>query len=154
MSTCATVNVSIDVPDLESGLSFYRRVFGFHESSRPFPTMAVLNAGNVTLCLHQKAAGTRPVSAADTRRTYDRHWTPVHLDLHVPALDPVLALIRAEGGLIERELRTEGPKPVAFCSDPFGHGFCVIAETDIQTGRTDREVALEPAAAAPRAGKA
>ena len=61
-------------------------------------------------------------------RRYERHWTPVHLDLHVHDLDAVLAKVRAEGGSIEDELRTQGPKPVAFCSDPFGNGFCVIGE--------------------------
>jgi predicted enzyme related to lactoylglutathione lyase len=127
MRTCTSVNVSIDVPDLESGLSFYRRVFGFHETGRPFPTMAVLDAGNVTICLHQKEAGTRATPAEGSSRDYGRHWTPVHLDIHVPALDPVLKMILEAGGRIEREFRTEGPKPVAFCSDPFGHGFCVIA---------------------------
>ena len=39
----ATVNVSIDVPDLEAGLQFYASVFGFAETARPFPTMAILD---------------------------------------------------------------------------------------------------------------
>jgi catechol 2,3-dioxygenase-like lactoylglutathione lyase family enzyme len=122
-----TVNFSIDVPDLDAGLRFYRKVFGFREVARPFPAMAVLDAGNVTLCMHQKVAGTRATPAEGSSRDYGRHWTPVHLDIHVPSLDPVLDVIREEGGYIEKEFRTEGPKPVAFCSDPFGHGFCVIA---------------------------
>ena len=33
-----------------------------------------------------------------------------------------------QGGAIENEFRTQGPKPAAFCSDPFGNGFCVIGE--------------------------
>jgi predicted enzyme related to lactoylglutathione lyase len=52
----------------------------------------------------------------------------VHLDFDVPDLDAVLAKVRAEGGAIENEFRNQGPKPVAFCSDPFGNGFCVIGE--------------------------
>lgn len=128
MSGSVTVNFSIDVPDLAAGLRFYGRVFGFVETARPFPTMAVLDAGNATLCLHEKPAGSRPTPDESPLRDYGRHWTPVHLDLHVPALDPVLARVRAEGGRIEREFRDTGPRPVAFCSDPFGHGFCVIAE--------------------------
>lgn len=111
-----------------SGLRFYGSVFGFVESTRPFPTMAVLDANNVSVCMHEKAAGTRPSPAGEEVRRYERHWTPVHLDLHVGDLDAVLARVRAGGGAIERELRTQGPKPVAFCSDPFGNGFCVIGE--------------------------
>lgn len=123
-----TVHLSIDVPGLEDGLRFYGRVFGFVETARPFPTMAVLDAHNVTVCMHEKPAGTKSSPGGADARRYERHWTPVHLDLHVADLDAVLANVRAEGGAVESELRTQGPKPVAFCSDPFGNGFCVIGE--------------------------
>jgi hypothetical protein len=46
-----SVNISIDVPKLDDGLAFYESVFGFVESARPFPTMAVLDANNVTVCM-------------------------------------------------------------------------------------------------------
>ncbi|HEX5100725.1 MAG TPA: VOC family protein [Polyangiaceae bacterium] len=125
----ARVNLSIDVPDLEAGLRFYAAVFGFVETARPFPTMAVLDANNVTVCMHAKPAGTKSSLAAGFElRHYERHWTPVHLDFDVPDLDAVLAKVRAGGGTIENEFRNQGPKPVAFCSDPFGNGFCVIGE--------------------------
>jgi predicted enzyme related to lactoylglutathione lyase len=121
-----SVHVSIDVPDLAAGLAFYGAVFGFVETSRPFPTMAILDGHNVTVCLHQKAAGTTPSVGATERRRYERHWTPVHLDLHVPDIDAVLAQVRAAGGTVETEFRQHGPRAVAFCADPFGNGFCVI----------------------------
>ncbi len=123
-----SVHVSIDVPDLEAGLRFYREVFGFLETARPFPTMAILDANNVSVCMHEKHAGTISSSAGSDRRRYERHWTPVHLDLHVEDFDAVLRELRAQGGTIENEFRTQGPKPAAFCSDPFGNGFCVIGE--------------------------
>ena len=122
----ATVNVSIDVPDLEAGLRFYASVFGFAETARPFPTMAILDGNNVTVCMHAKPAGSRSSPAGADVRRYERHWTPVHLDLHVGEFDAALEKVRAEGGTIENEFRSEGPKPAAFCSDPFGNGFCVI----------------------------
>jgi predicted enzyme related to lactoylglutathione lyase len=124
----ASVHVSIDVPDLEAGLQFYASVFGFAETARPFPTMAILDANNVTVCMHEKAAGSRPSPAGTDVRRYERHWTPVHLDLHVPDFDVALGKVRAQGGTIENEFRSEGPRPAAFCSDPFGNGFCVIGE--------------------------
>ena len=122
----ATVNVSIDVPDLEAGLQFYAAVFGFAETARPFPTMAILDANNVMVCMHAKPAGSKSSPAGADVRRYERHWTPVHLDLHVREFDAALEKVRAEGGTIENEFRSEGPKPAAFCSDPFGNGFCVI----------------------------
>ena len=124
----ARVNLSIDVPELEAGLRFYATVFGFVEKARPFPTMAVLDANNVTVCMHAKPSGTKPSVASAELRRYERHWTPVHLDFDVPDLDAVLVKVRAEGGTVENEFRNQGPKPVAFCSDPFGNGFCVIGE--------------------------
>ena len=49
-------------------------------------------------------------------------------NLHVTDFDGVLGRVRDGGGQIENELRNEGPKPAAFCSDPFGNGFCIIGE--------------------------
>lgn len=123
-----SVHVSIDVPDLEAGLRFYALVFGFTETARPFPTMAILDANNVSVCMHQKAAGSKSSSGGDEVRRYERHWTAVHLDLHVHDFDAVLDKVRAQGGAIENEYRSHGPMPAAFCSDPFGNGFCVIGE--------------------------
>jgi len=128
MSGRATVNVSIDVPNLEAGLKFYASVFGFVETSRPFSTMSIVDGNNVTVCMHEKAPGTKSSPAGAEQRRYERHWTPVHLDFHVPDLDEVLTKVRDEGGSIEMEFRNHGPKPVAFCSDPFGNGFCVIGD--------------------------
>jgi predicted enzyme related to lactoylglutathione lyase len=123
-----SVHLSIDVPNLEAGLRFYGNVFGFREKARPFPTMAILDANNLTVCMHEKEARTKSSPGGSDVRRYERHWTPVHVDVHVEDLDAVLEKIRAEGGLVETEFRTEGPMPVAFCSDPFGHGLCVIGE--------------------------
>jgi len=122
------VNVSIDVPNLEAGLRFYGEIFGFTERARPFPTMAILDGNNVSVCMHEKAAGSRSSSGGEEARRYERHWTPVHLDFHVLDFDAVLEKVRARGGSIENEFRSHGPMPTAFCSDPFGNGFCVIGE--------------------------
>lgn len=121
-----SVHVSIDVPDLEAGLRFYGEVFGFEETARPFPTMAVLDANNVSVCMHERPEGSRSSMGGAELRRYRRHWTPVHLDLHVAGFDEVLAALRAHGGAVENEFRTQGPFPTAFCSDPFGNGLCVI----------------------------
>lgn len=132
-----SVHVSIDVPDLEAGLRFYVSVFGFVEVARPFPALAILDANNVTVCLLEKPAGSTPSPGGKETRRYDRHWTPVHVDLHVNDFDAVLAKVRSAGGLIEAEYRDRGPRPAAFCSDPFGNGFCVIGDHS-GGGRLDR----------------
>jgi catechol 2,3-dioxygenase-like lactoylglutathione lyase family enzyme len=123
-----TVHVSIDVPSLAAGLRFYGTVFGFVEKARPFPTMAILDANTITVCMHEKAAGTPSAGPGSSQRTYERHWTPVHLDVHVVNFDETVRLVLAQGGAVEAEYRTQGPKPAAFCCDPFGNGFCIIGE--------------------------
>lgn len=119
------VNVSIDVPKLQEGLDFYCPLFGWTETARPFPTMAVLDGNNVTICMHEKASGS-PSSATGGARSYERHWTPVHLDLHVSDFDSIVSQLVDLGGRIEREFRDQGPCPVAFCCDPFGNGLCLL----------------------------
>lgn len=81
--TRPTVHLSIDVPSLEGGLGFYGRVFGFVETSRPFPTMAILDGNNVSVCMHERATGTKSSPGGPEARRYTRHWTPVHADFHV-----------------------------------------------------------------------
>ena len=103
-------------------------LLGFLETARPFPTMAILDANNVTVCMHEKPAGSVPAKGAADVRRYERHWTPVHIDIHTTDFDAVVAKVRAEGGHVEMEFRDHGPKPAAFCCDPFGNGFCVIGE--------------------------
>lgn len=126
MADQLSVNLSIDVPDFAAGLGFYQTVFGWTETVRPFPTMAVLDAGNLTVCMHQKDACTESSPGSGDQRRYSRHWTPVHMDIHVENFEPCLRAIADAGGMVEKVYRSEGPRLVAFCSDPFGNGFCVL----------------------------
>jgi predicted enzyme related to lactoylglutathione lyase len=121
-----SVHLSIDVPDLAAGLDFYATVCGFRETARPFPTMAVVDGGNLSVCLHEKPAGSPSSGEGSPLRDYARHWTPVHMDIHVDDFEDTLLRIAAAGGVIERTFRNTGPRPVAFSADPFGNGFCVI----------------------------
>jgi catechol 2,3-dioxygenase-like lactoylglutathione lyase family enzyme len=123
-----SMSVSVDVPNLADGVRFYTEAFGFSKVAAPVRGVAVLRVGDneLELCLLEKAPGTRPASGAQDQRHYDRHWTPVHLDFHVDDLDE--ALTRAIAAGAKQEQRHDHPEhgSVAFCSDPFGHGFCLI----------------------------
>jgi catechol 2,3-dioxygenase-like lactoylglutathione lyase family enzyme len=121
-----SVSVSIDVPDLAAGVRFYGEAFGFVKVADPYPGVAVLRAGESELCLLEKAAGSSPAPGSEDKRRYERHWTPVHIDLHVDDFEGALATALAAGAKQE-QLHQGGKHPsVAFCSDPFGHGFCLI----------------------------
>jgi catechol 2,3-dioxygenase-like lactoylglutathione lyase family enzyme len=121
-----SVSISVDVPTLEEGLRFYGEAFGFIKSAEPYPGVAVLRAGDAELLLLAKVSGSTPSPHSDEKRHYDRHWTPVHIDFHVDDFKGSLAKALAAGAKQERLLESPGRPGVAFCSDPFGHGFCII----------------------------
>jgi predicted enzyme related to lactoylglutathione lyase len=119
-------SVTIDVPQLDEGLHFYRDALGLTEVARPIPTYVLLNCGDAQIGLIEKPAGTKPAKGADDVRRYERHWTPVHIDFHVDDLETVLAKVLNAGGKCEQKFEVGGRPPIAFCSDPFGNGFCIV----------------------------
>jgi predicted enzyme related to lactoylglutathione lyase len=122
----ASVSVCVDVPDLVEAVRFYCSAFGFSKSSEPVPGVVVLRAGDTDICLLAKRAGSRASNRTTETRHYERHWTPVHLDVHVDDLKVALTKALAAGATREQVFENPEHGSVAFCSDPFGHGFCLI----------------------------
>ena len=122
----STIAISIDVPDLEQGVQFYTRAFGFSKKAVPVPGVAVVHGFNVELCLLEKAPGSRPSPRTSDLRRYERHWTPVHMDIHVDDLQSALARAVEAGAVKEQVFENPEHGSAAFCSDPFGNGFCLI----------------------------
>lgn len=121
-----TVSISIDVPDLAKGVAFYCEAFGFSKKAEPMPGLAVLHGLNVELCLLEKPAGSKPSPSTTDRRKFDRHWTPVHLDFHVDDLRAALEQVESLGATREQVFENPEHSSAAFCSDPFGNGFCLL----------------------------
>lgn len=120
------VTVSIDVPSLEDGITFFGDVFGFVETARPHPGYVVMSAGEATIGLLIKAPGSSPAKGSNDVRRYERHWTPIHVDFRVEDFEATLERALERGATSEQVHRKVGFPPVAFCSDPFGHGFCIV----------------------------
>jgi len=120
------VSISIDVPDLAEAVQFYTSAFGFSKSAEPIPGVVVLRAGNTEICLLEKSPGSKASNYTQETRHYERHWTPVHMDIHVDDLKAALRTAIDSGALREQLLENPKHGSVAFCSDPFGHGFCLI----------------------------
>jgi predicted enzyme related to lactoylglutathione lyase len=125
------ITVSIDVPSIDEGLRFFGGVFGFAETARPHPGYAMLTTGDVTIGLLAKQAGSSPAPGSSDVRKYERHWTPVHIDFRVEEFELTLERALANGATVEQVHRVAGFPPVAFCSDPFGHGFCIVGLTKL-----------------------
>jgi predicted enzyme related to lactoylglutathione lyase len=73
-----------------------------------------------------KEAGTHPFAGATTTRTFERHWTPVHLDFAVDDIEQSVARALAAGAKQEGNIQTMDFGQMALMSDPFGHGFCLL----------------------------
>lgn len=119
--------ICIDVPELSSGIRFYTEALGFKIKKEPTQNMVVLQGKNLDVYLLAKAEGTHPCHGSDAQRTYARHWTPVHLDFIVADLRAALQRAVAAGARHEGGDQGDWGE-IAYCSDPFGNGFCLIRE--------------------------
>jgi catechol 2,3-dioxygenase-like lactoylglutathione lyase family enzyme len=122
-----TILVNIDVPDLRAGEEFYTRAFGLVRGRRLGDDFLELRGWPVDLYLLVKAPGTQITPTAPSlRRSYARHWTPVHIDVVVPDLDAVLTRAIAQGATLEAPVRDESYGRLAPLADPFGNGICLL----------------------------
>jgi predicted enzyme related to lactoylglutathione lyase len=118
--------VNIDVDDLSKAVAFYRQAIGL-EIGRRFGAFAVEMLGaSSPIYLLLKAEGTAPSPRTADARRYDRHWTPVHLDVVVPDIDAAVGRAVDAGATIEGGIKTHSWGRIAAMADPFGHGICFI----------------------------
>lgn len=134
--------VNLDVPDLEAGVRFYTKGLGLRAGRRLEPGFVELLGGSSPIYLLQKAAGSMTSSASSQARSYQRHWTPVHLDFVVRDIDRAIERAVDAGAVLEGPVSTEIYGKLALLSDPFGHGFCLLQFT----GRGYDELLGEPSA--------
>ena len=116
--------INIDVPDLPAAQALYTRAFGLTAGRRFGEGGVELLGAQAPIYLLQNAAGS--TAAADARRDYIRHWTPVHLDIVVPDVDAAVQRALAAGAVLEQAAQTHPWGRLALLADPFGHGFCLL----------------------------
>ena len=119
-----TMLVNIDVPSLAQAVAFYTQAFGLSVRRRFGIQGAELVGWPTPVWLLEKAAET--VAAPGCRRSYERHWTPLHLDIVVDDIDSALSRAVGAGARVEHEVRIEIWGKIAGLADPFGHGLCLI----------------------------
>lgn len=69
---------------------------------------------------------------------YQRHWTPVHLDFVVGNIEAAAQRAQAAGATLEGNAQTEEWGRVAIMSDPFGHGFCLLEFSGVESDAAAR----------------
>jgi predicted enzyme related to lactoylglutathione lyase len=116
--------VNIDVPDLAAAERFYVAAFGLTPTRRFGDGGVELSGWPARVYLLQKDAGT--AGAGGDLRRYERHWSPVHLDVVVDDIAAALSRALAAGAVAETEIRVATWGKIVVLADPFGHGVCLI----------------------------
>lgn len=118
--------VNLDVDDLARAERFYTEAFGL-EAGRRFGRHALeLLGGPTPIYLLVKKPGSRPAATIAQARSYERHWTPAHLDFVVDDLELAVEKAVRAGAKLEPPVETHAWGRIAMLADPFGHGFCLL----------------------------
>ena len=118
--------VNLDVDDLEKAIHFYSSAFELTVGRR-FGTSGVEMLGSsAPIYLLVKSGGTPASDTTSQRRSYERHWTPVHLDFVVEDIESAVQKTIAVGAHLEKPIATHKWGKLALMADPFGHGFCFV----------------------------
>ena len=118
--------VNLDVGDLDKAIRFYCSAFELKVGRRLGALGVELLGASAPVYLLAKDAGTAASAATAQRRTYERHWTPIHLDFVVDDIEAAVEKARSAGALLEKPIATHKWGKLAVMADPFGHGFCFV----------------------------
>ncbi|WP_444934404.1 VOC family protein [Microbulbifer sp. JTAC008] len=120
------VLLNIDVDDLNRAINFYRDAFGLYEGRRLGTDMIEMLGGTVPIFLQQRDSGIWPINSKKNIGSYDRHWTPVNMDIVVEDLLLVIEQVVDAGGQIQGEIQQKEWGVKASLTDPFGNEFCLV----------------------------
>jgi predicted enzyme related to lactoylglutathione lyase len=118
--------VNLDVDDLDKAVRFYSSALGL-KVGRRFGAFGVEMLGSsAPIYLLVKLPGTPASDTTSQCRSYERHWTPVHVDFVVDEIEPAVQSAVSAGARLEQPIATHKWGKLALMADPFGHGFCLI----------------------------
>jgi predicted enzyme related to lactoylglutathione lyase len=118
--------VNIDVDEIDKAVRFYSATFGLRVGRR-FGAFGVEMLGSsAPIYLLVKKAGTPASDATSQLRSYERHWTPTHLDFVVEEIESAVQKAVQAGARLEKPIATHRWGKLALMADPFGHGFCFV----------------------------
>jgi predicted enzyme related to lactoylglutathione lyase len=119
--------VNIDVDDMARAIAFYENALGLRLGRRLFGGSVVEMLGaSLKINLLAKPSGSVPSSRVSLPRSYQRHWTPVHLDFVVENVTAAVERASAAGAILESDIQSFNWGRMAMMSDPFGHGLCLV----------------------------
>ncbi len=112
--------------NLDKAVVFYGSAFAL-KVGRRFGDLGVEMLGaSAPIHLLLKAPGTPASSTASQCRSYERHWTPAHLDFVVDDIDSAVRKAVSADAQLEGPVAVHAWGKLALMADPFGHGFCFV----------------------------
>ncbi|MBA4327028.1 MAG: glyoxalase [Polaromonas sp.] len=123
------LRICIDVDDMERAIAFYTGGLRLSIGRRYKNAFTEILGASSPIDLLLNAAGTKPLPGSDTQRSYQRHWTPVHLDFVVDDIDAAVARLVKHGAVLEMPVNNRAWGRIAGLADPFGHGIDLLQFT-------------------------
>lgn len=123
------LRICIDVDNMERATAFYTGGLGLRMGRRYKNSFTEILGASSPIDLLLNEAGTRPVVGSETQRSYQRHWTPVHLDFVVDDIDAAVARLVEHGAVLEMPVNDRAWGRIAGLADPFGHGIDLLQFT-------------------------
>jgi predicted enzyme related to lactoylglutathione lyase len=121
-----TVHAYIEVTEVERGLDFYCGGLGLAPKRRYGPSWVELEGANVPIFLLGNRPAMADLGSKEAPRSYERHWTPVHLDFIVEDIEEMVGRLLARGATLDRPPAEREYGRIAWMADPFGNGFDLI----------------------------
>jgi hypothetical protein len=91
------VHVYVEVTEANLGIDFYCHGLGLILKRRLSPTWIELAGANCPLYLLANRPAIADLGSTKVCRSYERHWTPVHLDFVVSDIDATVSRLIALG---------------------------------------------------------
>jgi catechol 2,3-dioxygenase-like lactoylglutathione lyase family enzyme len=123
------LRICIDVDDMERAVVFYTEGLGLRVGRRFESDFVELLGAACPIDLLGNAAGTQPFAGSTQARSYQRHWTPVHLDFVVDDMNAAVARLLRHGAVLETPVADRAWGRIAGLADPFGHGLDLLEFT-------------------------
>ena len=120
------LRICIDVDNLARARAFYAEGLGLQVGRRFDDEWAELLGAGSAIDLLVHAPGTQAVPGQPAVRNYQRHWTPVHLDIVVDDLDAAVARLLRAGAMRQAPIATRAYGRIAARADSFGHGLDLL----------------------------
>ncbi len=120
------VHAYIEVAELERGINFYCEGLGLSLKRRLGPSWVELDRANLPIFLLCDRPAMADLGGKRVRRSFARHWTPVHLDFVVSDLDLAVTRLTGLGATLDRPVQHREYGRMANMADPFGNGFDLI----------------------------